>query len=274
MFGGIIHMKVHVLHTGKVYIDRALAFKENSFHPMPFTGWFRGKTKKMWVPVSTYLIEHPKGLILVDTGWHQEIRMNQRKHLGILAHSMFKGDLPEGDSIAEQLNTLGIKSSELDFVLLTHLHSDHVSGLKHVQDAKRILTSEIEWKSAHKRAGYIKSMWRNIPIKTFKFTDIPHGPLKKGYDLFSDDSLYLVHTPGHSDGMFSILVKMNNGWLVLASDVGYSEKSWKEMILPGVTTDKKAAYLSLEWLKDFSNKKDCIRVIANHDSAIKPQIFT
>ncbi len=267
-------MKVHVLHTGKVYIDQALAFKEKSLHPMPFTGWFRGKTKKMWVPVSTYLIEHPKGLILVDTGWHQEIRINQRKHLGILAQSMFKGDLPEGDSIAEQLHTLGIKSSELDYVLLTHLHSDHVSGLKHVQDAKRILTSEIEWKSAHKRVGYIKSMWHNIPIQTFKFTDIPQGPLNKGYDLFGDDSLYLVHTPGHSDGMFSILVKMKYGWLVLASDVGYSEKSWKEMILPGLTTDKKAAYSSLKWLKDFSNKENCIRVIANHDSAIEPQIFT
>jgi N-acyl homoserine lactone hydrolase len=71
-------MKVHVLNTGKVYIDRALAYKEKTLHPIPFTGWLRGKTKKMWVPVSSYLIEHPKGLILVDTGWHEEIRFNQK----------------------------------------------------------------------------------------------------------------------------------------------------------------------------------------------------
>jgi N-acyl homoserine lactone hydrolase len=266
-------MKVHVLHTGKVYIDRALAYKEKTLHPIPFTGWLRGKTKKMWVPVSSYLIEHPKGLILVDTGWHEEIRFNQKKHLGSLAYSMFKGDLPEGDSIAEKLNSLGIKSKDLDFVILTHLHSDHVSGLKHVQDAKKILTSEIEWKAAHKRIGYIKSMWHGISIDTFSLTDIPYGPYKKGYDLFGDGSLYLVHTPGHSDGMVSMLVKMRQGWLVLASDVGYSEKSWEEMILPGITTDKKAAYLSLKWLKDFSKRKDCIRVIANHDPAIMPGII-
>lgn len=221
-------MKVHVLHTGKVYIDRALAYKEKTLHPIPFTGWLRGKTKKMWVPVSSYLIEHPKGLILVDTGWHEEIRFNQKKHLGSLAYSMFKGDLPEGDSIAEKLDSLGIKSKDLDFVILTHLHSDHVSGLKHVQDAKKILTNEIEWKAAHKRIGYIKSMWNGVSIDTFSLTNIPYGPYKKGYDLFGDESLYLVHTPGHSDGMVSILVKMRNGWLVLASDVGYSENHGKK----------------------------------------------
>jgi N-acyl homoserine lactone hydrolase len=266
-------MKVHVWHTGEVYIDQALAFREQSFHPLPYTGWFRKKSKKMWVPVSSYLIEHPKGLILVDTGWHEEVRKDQKKHLGRLAYSMFKGQLPEGDSIAERLESIGIKSSDLDFVLLTHLHSDHVSGLKHVQDAKKILTSELEWKAAHKRAGYIKSMWQGVSIDTYTLKSIPFGPFKMGYDLFGDDSLYLVHTPGHSDGMFSLLVKMDNGWLVLASDVGYAEKSWKEMILPGVTTDKKAAKLSLDWLKDFSNRGDCLQVIVNHDPAITPRII-
>jgi N-acyl homoserine lactone hydrolase len=56
-------MKVHVWHTGNVYIDQALAFREKSFHPVPYSGWLRGKSKKRWVPVSSYLIEHPKGRI-------------------------------------------------------------------------------------------------------------------------------------------------------------------------------------------------------------------
>lgn len=268
-----LKMKVHVLHTGMVYIDRALAFKEQGMHPMPFTGWLRGKDKKMWVPVSSYLIEHPKGLILVDTGWHEDIRLKQKKHLGTLAHSMFKGYLPEGTSIAEKLQTMGVKNEDLDFVLLTHLHSDHVSGLRHVKDAKKILTSELEWKAAQKQIGYIKSMWNGIRIDTFSLTNIPHGPYKKGYDLFGDGSLYLIHTPGHSDGMFSVLVKLQRGWLVLASDVGYGERSWKEIVLPGLTTDQKSAQISLEWLKDFSNRTDCIQVITNHDPKIKQGII-
>lgn len=197
-------MKVHILHTGRVLIDRALAYKEQSLHPAPYTGWLRDREKKIWVPVSSYLIEHPKGLVLVDTGWHEEMRLNQRKHLGSFAYSMYQGELPEDDSIAEQLDSLGIRSKDLDFVILSHLHSDHVSGLRHVQDAKKILTSEIEWHSAQRGLGYIKSMWNNISIDTFKLMDIPYGPYKKGYDLFGEETLYLVYTPGHSDGMISI----------------------------------------------------------------------
>ncbi|OIK13119.1 N-acyl homoserine lactonase family protein [Bacillus sp. MUM 13] len=263
-------MRVHIWHTGRVYIDQALAFRERGMHPIPYSGWFRGESKKMWVPVSTYLIEHPKGLVLVDTGWNEEIRINQKKHLGRLAYSMFRGELPHGESISEKLNFMGIKSSEIDFVLLTHLHSDHVSGLSHLQDAKKIYTSELEWKAANKNAGYIKSMWEGIPIDTFSLEDIPYGPFNKGIDFFGDGTLFLVHTPGHSEGMFSLLVQLNDGWLLLASDVGYAKKSWEQMILPGVTSNKANAKKSLEWIRSFSKREDCLRVIANHDSEISP----
>ena len=266
-------MRIHILHTGKVQIDRALAYKELGLHPAPFTGWFRNSGKKIWVPVSSYLIEHPKGLILVDAGWHEDMRVNQRKHLGSLAFSMFKGELPKGHSVAERLNHLGIKARDLDYVILSHMHSDHVSGIKHVQDAKNILVSEIEWKVAHKKLGYIQSMWKDVPINTFRFTDIPYGPYKRGYDLFGDNSLYIVHTPGHSASLVALMVKMEKSWVVLASDVGYSEKSWTQMILPGITTDRTAAYDSLKWLHNFAKREECVRIICNHDPAIVPEII-
>ncbi|GGH86533.1 glyoxylase-like metal-dependent hydrolase (beta-lactamase superfamily II) [Pullulanibacillus pueri] len=266
-------MRVHILHTGRVYIDRSLAYREKSLHPAPYTGWFRGKEKKLWVPVSSYLIEHSKGTVLVDTGWHEEIRVNPRRHLGSFAYSMFKGELPKGDSIAEQLQRLGIKTKDIDYVILSHMHSDHVSGLRHVQDAKKILTSEMEWRAAQKQLGYIKSMWKGIPIDTFKLEGIPFGPYQKGYDLFADGTLYLVHTPGHSEGMVSLLIRLQDQWLLLASDVGYATRSWEHLILPGLTTDKKAAYQSLQWVQDFSQREDCLRVIANHDPNVKPEVM-
>ncbi|MDG5472482.1 N-acyl homoserine lactonase family protein [Jeotgalibacillus sp. ET6] len=264
-------MKVHILHTGRVRIDQALAYKEKSIHPAPYTGWFRGNEKKMWVPVSSYLIEHPTGYILIDTGWHEQIRENQKKHLGRFSNSMYTGDLPNGQSVLEQLRSKGIQSHDISLVLLTHLHSDHVSGLQNFKDAKRILTSDIEWKAANRKMGYIKSMWEGIPIETFIPSAIPHGPFKLGLDLFGDGSIYLVHTPGHSAGMFSVMVKMKEDWLLLASDVGYSKKSWQKMILPGVTVNKSDAEKSLQWVRDFSKRKDCILTAANHDPLIRPQ---
>lgn len=266
--------RIHVLHTGSVNVDRALAFREKTLHPAPFTGYLRPKKWRMWVPVSAYLIEHPKGLILVDTGWSEEMRDHPRKHLGWLASSIFNGELPQGESIKEQLQRLGYNDQELDFVLLSHMHSDHVSGIKHVARAKRILVSDVEWKAANNDANYIRSMWEGVPIETIRMKSIPYGPFKLGLDLFDDGTLYIVFTPGHSKGQVSFLVKTDGGWVLLGSDVGYARKSWEQQILPGVTTSVDEAGKSLSWLRDFSNRDDCRGIFVNHDIEVKPQVIS
>lgn len=265
--------KINIWQTGSVYIDKSLAFNEKTLHPAPYTGWFRGKSKKIWVPVSTYLVEHPKGNVLIDTGWHEDIRINQKKHLGRFFYSMFKGSLPEGQSIKEKIRRFGIETKDLNYVILSHMHSDHVSGLKHVADAQTILTSKLEWEAAQKDFGYIKTMWQDVTINTFTFDNIPFGPYKKGYDLFGDGSFLLVYTPGHSKGQISFLISTTKGWILLASDVGYAERSWKEYILPGLMVDKKAAQKSLKWVQEFSRRNDCHKVIANHDPSIKEKVI-
>ncbi|HET7627095.1 MAG TPA: N-acyl homoserine lactonase family protein [Bacillales bacterium] len=266
-------VKIHVIRNGKVLIDRALAYKEQTIHPMPYTGWFRGKKKKMWVPVSSYLIEHPKGLVLVDTGWHTDIRDKQRRHLSYLVSTMFKGKLPEGEAIHEQLHKRGFSPSDLDYVVLSHMHTDHVSGLKHVKDAKQLIVSEKEWNAANKDFGYVKSMWEGVKVDLFSMGKIPFGPFHKGLDLFQDESLYLVYTPGHSKGHVSVLVKVAGGWVLLAADAGYSPLSWNEQILPGVVTDENDMKKSLQWVKAFSERSDCVEVIANHDPEGKERII-
>jgi N-acyl homoserine lactone hydrolase len=224
--------------------------------------------------LAAYLIEHPKGLILIDAGWSEEMRISQRKHLGWIASTIFKGILPPGESIREQLQRLGYKDSDLDLVILSHMHSDHVSGIKHVARAKRILVSDIEWKAANNDANYIRSMWSGVPIETFELKSIPYGPTKSGLDLFGDGTLYVVFTPGHSKGQVSFLVKTDGGWVLLGSDVGYARKSWEQLILPGVTTSVDEAGKSLSWLSNISKRDDCRMIIVNHDKEIKPQVIT
>jgi N-acyl homoserine lactone hydrolase len=265
--------KIHVMHTGSVYIDQALAFREKSWHPAPYTGWFRPERKKMWVPVSTYLIEHPKGRILIDTGWHEDIRNNQKRHLGFLAASMFTGKLPEGQAIHEQLMSKGMSDRDLDYVILTHLHSDHVSGLKHVDRARKILVSPLELAAASKAAGYVPSMWKGVNLETVQLQEIPYGPYRLGNDVFGDGTVYLVHTPGHSKGQLSVMVLTQKGWVLLAADVGYASVSWERQILPGITVNDREANESLTWVSAFAKSEDCATVLANHDPAVYPHII-
>jgi len=265
--------RIHVLHTGCVRIDRALAYRERTLHPMPYTGWMRPASTRVTVPVSAYLIEHPRGPVLIDTGWHTDMRIDQRRHLGWLASTMFQGDLPEGAAIHEQLSNMGIRDHDLEAVVLTHLHADHASGLKHVARAKRMIVNELEVEAAQRSLGYTRAMWQGVSFEAFRPQRIPFGPYGLGLDLFGDGLLYLVHTPGHSRGQLSVLAKMSGGWILLASDVGYSSRSWREMILPGVTDNREEAECSLRWVRDFADRSDCLGVYANHDPERSPTVI-
>ena len=68
-------IKVHVLHTGKVRVSPYLPFGGNC-SLIKATGITTPKKDWIWIPVSAYLIEHPKGLILVDCGWSREMSPN------------------------------------------------------------------------------------------------------------------------------------------------------------------------------------------------------
>jgi N-acyl homoserine lactone hydrolase len=104
------YAKVYVLHTGELTYDQSLAFKELDVIPAVH---HRGKEYQQKVPVSSYLIEHPKGNIVVDTGWHEEIRTNPKKHLGEDLYQFIEYKLPEGHSIKEQLAAKNLSPEDI-----------------------------------------------------------------------------------------------------------------------------------------------------------------
>lgn len=270
----MVTIKIHVLHCGTVVVDSMLPFNEGSMNPLAFTGLFRSKKHRMALPVSAYLIEHPKGLVLIDTGWHTDVRINQFKYLGPLLYMVNKAYLPNGEAINEQLATLGYKPSDIDYLVLSHLDCDHVSGLKLVKDAKRILVSKLDYQGAEiDPVRYSRTMWHGIKLEFFNFTQSSYGPYHQSYDLFGDDTLQFVYVPGHSKGLAATLIQNNGKYVLLSSDCGYGKKSWEEMILPGVMQNKEQLITSLKWVKQMSENPNCIETLANHDADVKPHVI-
>lgn len=266
-------IKIHILHTGYVRVDEAVPFggQIKSINPIAYTGFFRSKKHQVWLPVSCYLIEHPKGKVLVDTGWHTDMRTKSRAHLGVLHYKINRGQLPEGKAIHEQLAFYGIHPEGLDYVVLSHLDSDHVSGLQQVKNAKKILVSEEEWRIAKKnKLRYLSAMWKGVNVETFAYKNEKIGPKNKVFDLFGDGKILFTHAPGHTAGLSATIINNNGKFVLLASDIGYATKSWEQMILPGVIVNKKDALESLAWVKKMAADPNCIAAIANHEVALKP----
>lgn len=279
-------IKIHILHTGMVRTSPYLPYG-NGCSIIKASGITTPKSKWIWMPVSAYLIEHSKGLILFDTGWSRGMSPNgeydkraQIKSLGSpLLYLINQGKIEKGKAIDEQLNSLGYKASDIDYVVLSHLDCDHANGLKLVKDAKNILVSNDEFEMIKKpslinKIRFQPKWWKGTKIKGFDYND-NQGPFKKSFDLFGDKSVELINIAGHSDGLCAMKIKNDEGkYVLLFSDGGYGEKSWEEMITSGITMDKVKQKKSLEWIREQSLNKNCIESIANHDIDVKEHIIT
>ena len=276
-------MKIHVLHTGEVRVSPYLPFGGDNCNLLKASGMTTPKEDWIWLPVSVYLIEHPKGLILVDTGWHRDMspegvydKAAQIKSLGSrVLYNVNQGQIPLGEAVDEQLATMGIKPADLDYVLLTHLDCDHANGLRAVKDAKHIIVAQEELDCARKNGfiRYKKKWWEGVDLQTIEWNGT-EGPAQKSFDLFDDGTVKMINIPGHCDGLCAVKITREDGkYVLLFSDGGYATKSWKEMITSGVSLDKEMQRKSLQWIREQSMDANCVESLATHDTDIKPHVI-
>ena len=278
-------MNIHVFHTGKVCVSPNLPFGGERCNPIKASGVFEPKDRRLWLPVSCYLIKHPRGLVLVDTGWARSMspagtfdKQAQIKSLGSrLLYIINQGVLPAGQAIDEQLAAMGIAPSDLECVLLTHLDCDHANGIVQVKGAKRILASRDEIASVKNgpvaRVRYQSRWWDGSGIEFFDWngTQGPHG---KSFDVFGDGSIVCVAIPGHADGLFAVKVTGEDGrFALLFSDGGYSSRSWRDMTLSGIANNRVQQKASLAWIREQSLDPLCVESLANHDPDVTPHVI-
>lgn len=269
-------IRINILHCGDTIVDECGIFMpaRKPLNPLAFAGIFRSKKHQMTIPVTTYLIEHPKGKILIDTGFNKTVRTDPIKELTWIHNKVNKPVQAPGEAVDEVLLSMGVKPSDLDYVVLSHLHTDHASGLKLVKDAKHLLVSEDELAyAATEKVKFVHRMWEGVNLKTFKFTPSSYGPVKKSYDLFGDESVVFFSLPGHTPGLAGALIQNNGKFVVLTSDCGYAHKSWEQMILPYHVTTEDEIKNSFRWIAQMAKKDNCIACLANHETDLKSRVI-
>lgn len=256
-------IKVYVLACGSTTVDEALPFSSRSRNPLAFTGLFRGRKHKISVPVRAYLIEHPQGLVLIDTGWDEAIRKDARGYEGLANYFASPGVLPPGEGIKDQLAGLGYSVGDVDAVLMTHLDIDHAGGLRMVRDVPEIYCSRKEWDAAcGSNPRYLKRLWSGAAIKTFE----------DQLDLF-DHSIVSVALPGHSASMTAYRVGTPDRYVLIAGDAGYGRDSYEKLDLPGVEWDRRTAKDSLILLRKIASDPRCVDILMTHDTEEKQSVY-
>jgi len=178
------------------------------------------------LPVPSWLVEHPEGLLLFDTGMHTDLRHGVER-IGELTGAMFRPDLPEGEDLTARLAEHGIAPADIDVIVFSHLHFDHCGGTVEIPDA-RLVVQRAEWEAAHHQRLVEAGIYNPADFDLGHDVECVEG----AHDVFGDGSVVCTPTPGHTAGHQSLRVELASGPVVLTGDCVYLERFLDEMIVP------------------------------------------
>ncbi len=209
-----MEIKVHNLHNGQVRVDRFLPSHENNnFRTFSYTGIAKPVKCKVWLPVSSYLIEHPKGVVLIDQMCHADIHQIKRdkKELSFFQNLINKPFVEIEDIISQKLAKVGYKSNDIDYLIPSDLPSDYSRGLNYLKNAKKIMISDLQWNTEEieKPVSLATKKWNDLNVQKYSFSKTGIGPQGLSYDLFGDRSVVLVSTPEYSSGAVTVIIDNN-----------------------------------------------------------------
>ncbi|HEX3175714.1 MAG TPA: N-acyl homoserine lactonase family protein [Methylomirabilota bacterium] len=214
-------IRVVALCTGYIELDRASMLSDLA----PGQPWT--------VPVTSYLVTHPRGRLLFDTGVHCLARVDPVARLGAERVKRLTVKSAEGDDVVSELARIGLTPADVRFVANSHLHFDHCGGNEFFPSSTFLVQRpELE---AARRPGFAPG-YSPSPIDfdhplDYRMVDGEH-------DVFGDGSVLLLPTYGHTPGHQSLLVRDGKrATLVCASDACYTRENMDRDVLPKILWD-------------------------------------
>jgi glyoxylase-like metal-dependent hydrolase (beta-lactamase superfamily II) len=192
------------------------------------------------IPVPAYIIEHPKGLAVFDTGLRRGLSDTQDPGHAQYASWQIDVDLPAGADLASRLAALGRDTNDVRYLVNSHLHFDHCGG-NHMLPNAPVVIQKREW-----RAAQVPELQEKVGYDPRDFA-LGHDVIEVDgeHDLFGDGSVVCVPTYGHTPGHQSLKVRTNSGDIVLTADACYFRSVLQSLRLPRNVFDRDAMRESL-----------------------------
>ena len=243
-------INVYALGTGSIELDRASMVSDlEPGHP-----WT--------VPVTSFLVSHPSGKLLFDTGVHCQARLDPLARLGAERMKRLAVKSQAGDDVVAQLATLGLTPDDIRFVANSHLHFDHCGGNEFFPRAT-FLVQRPELESA-RRPGFVPG-YSPSPLDFDHPLD--YRMIEGEHDVFGDGSVILFPTYGHTPGHQSLRVRAGKqGQIVCASDACYTRENMDRDVLPKILWDASVMSESLAALRKLRDQAGAT-MFYGHDPA-------
>jgi glyoxylase-like metal-dependent hydrolase (beta-lactamase superfamily II) len=184
-----------------------------------------------WAPVGFYVIKHPKGNVLFDTGNNDRTIADPAGWWGPLAKG-FGLKMTPNDAIDVQLARIGLKPDDIKYVILGHMHLDHAGNMSKFPKATFVIQNDELRAAWWPDPGY--SIYY-IPGDFAESKNYNIIRLNGDLDLFGDRSVEVIRAPGHTPGsQFAVVRLPKTGTVVLTSDVVYLKESLEKNLIPPI----------------------------------------
>jgi N-acyl homoserine lactone hydrolase len=225
----------------------------------------RGFGQRIKVPTPIFLIDHPKGKVLFETGLHPNLAIDALKYLTPNLHS-WEPEMEPDQAADKQLEKLGVKAADIDFVILSCLIPDHAGGMCLFPEATFIVQfrelQEAWWPDARVAQGQSYQYAQLLPTRHFKYWELHDEDL----DLFDDGTIQILYSPAHTRGEQALVVRLpKTGTVVLPAGVCPQKANFSEGVMTGTpAVDPSVVQASMGRLKRIVAKENA-KVILHHD---------
>ena len=219
---------------------------------------------------------HPKeGTVLFDTGYTARFHDATAHFPNSIYAKLTAVEIKHKEEAHAQVN-----AGDVTHVLLSHLHADHVGGLRDFPHAQCWTSEECmrEFATLPRWRGFSKGLlhdllpedWLSTCKAIESCTAIDHPQLGQGWDVFGDGSVVMFSFPGHAAGQHGALVQtLNHGPVLLAADAIWNVKAITENRTPHPIVrlffdDWQAYHKTLDRLRAFHRAHPEVPILGTH----------
>lgn len=230
-------VRIHGICTGMVAVKRNFRTKKG-YGELAKLNMLLDRRFTEYLPIWVWIIEHPDGLIVIDTGEVTAIKdvdyylSKERKFNRFLFKKVTKFNIQPQEELDCQFDKINLKLDDVKLIALTHLHLDHTDGLKFFPKAE-VVVGDFEYRNPSTNMPSTYPAWFN-PNRV-KYQDNQIDVFKRAYLI--SKNLFYIPTPGHTPGHSSIIFKTDDFDIIFAGDTSYNQDQVLSGELAGVNVD-------------------------------------
>lgn len=233
---------------------KALYALQNGFMGFERSGLFYGdfSAERTQIPVPCWLVRTADATILYDTG------LSPRALPGLVRDDPL-ARFTDADLLVHRLDSIGLEVSDVDMVVLSHLHYDHAGGA-HLFPKSQLIVQKDEYAYAQYPASFFAPFYykKNFDLPGYRWR------LLDG-DTELAPGLTVLRTDGHTPGHQSLLVQLpRSGPVLLTGDACYWLEHAQRHRVPGVVWNPTLALHSIKRITTLARLLDA-RIFPGHD---------